>query len=154
MSDTATQTKRYFEDFSPGQVVELGSIELSKDELLAFARQYDPQPFHVDEVAARDSIYGGLIASGMHTLALFCRLFVDGLLNQAVSLGSPGFEHLEWPLPVRAGDTLHGRCTILECRASRSKPDRGIVRLRGELRNQRGEVVLRIEAVNFIGRRP
>ena len=150
----ANQARRYFEDFAEGQVYELGTVQVSAAEILAVARQFDPQPFHVDEVAARDSIYGGLIASGLHTFGLFTRPFVEQILNPVPSMGSPGFEYLRWPAPVRPGDTLTARWTVLECRASRSKPDRGIVRGRGEMINQRGETVLTIETVNFIGRRP
>jgi acyl dehydratase len=145
---------RYFEDFIPGLAIELGSISVSADEIVTFARQFDPQPFHVDEVAARGTIYGGLIASGLHTLGLFLRLLVPNVLNNAVSLGSPGMEAVRWPHPVRPGDTLTGRWTVLEARISRSKPDRGILRGRGELRNQHGETVLEVEAINFMGRRP
>lgn len=146
--------RRYFEDFAAGEVVELGRTRVTAPEIVAFARRVDPQPFHVDAAAARESIYGGLIASGLHTLGLFTRLFVEQVLNASVSLGSPGFERVQWPRPVRPGDTLRARYTILECRPSRSKPDRGIIRFRGELTNQRDEVVLILEAVNFLGRRP
>src|SRR5215210_2487500 len=91
---------RYFEDFSEGEAVELGEHRISTTEIIAFARAFDPQPFHVDEVAAGESIYGGLIASGLHTISLFTRLLVDGVLNRSVSLGSPGFERVGWPRPV------------------------------------------------------
>lgn len=147
------QPKIYFDDFSVGQAVELGPVEVSAADILAFARQFDPQPFHVDEAAARASIFGGLIASGPHTLALFVRLLVEAVLNRSVSLGSPGFERLSWPAPVRPGDTLRGRWTVLECRTSRSRPDRGIVRARGQLFNQRDETVLEMEGISFFGRR-
>ena len=149
-----SQPRRYFEDFTEGEVVELGSARVSAAEIVAFAQEFDPQPFHTDEVAARDSIYGGLIASGLQSLALFCRRFVEQVLNPAASMGSPGFEKVLWPAPVRPGDSLRARWSVLECRASRSKPDRGIVRGRGELLNQRDEVVLSVETVNFLGRRP
>ena len=151
---SAPAPRRYFEDFSAGQVYQVGSIAVSTDDILAFARQFDPQPFHLDPVAARDTIYGGLIASGLHTLSLFAKLFVEGLLNSTPSLGSPGFDQLRWPAPVRPDDLLRARWTVLECRVSRSKPDRGIVRGLGEILNQRDEVVLSIETTNFIGRRP
>ena len=156
MSDDAAATPpiRYLEDFSAGAAYDLGVATVTADQIVTFAREFDPQPFHLDESAARESIYGGLIASGMHTLGLFTRGFVEHVLNLAVSLGSPGFGPLEWPAPVRPGDTLRGRWTALECRASRSKPDRGILRGRGELVNQHDQVVLSIETVNFVGRRP
>lgn len=145
---------RFFEDFAAGQETDLGPLSLGQDEIIAFARQFDPQPFHVDPLAAVASIYGGLIASGLQTLGLFTRPFVERVLNPSLSLGSPGFDQLRWPAPVRPDDALRGRWTVLECRASRSRPNLGIVRGRGELRNQRGESVLTVETVNFIGRRP
>jgi acyl dehydratase len=109
---------------------------------------------HVDPVAATDSIYGGLIASGWHTGGTYMRLLVDNLIGGTASLGSPGVDNLRWSKPVRPGDTLQARITILETRVSSSRPDRGIVRSRGEMVNQHGEVVMQLDAVNFIGRRP
>jgi acyl dehydratase len=147
-------TVRYWEDFKPGQVIELGSRTIDKDSILAFAREFDPQPFHTDEEAARHTIFGGLIASGWHTGSLSMRLFYDGLIKDVVSLGSPGFDELRWVKPVRPGDTLSARLTVLECVASRSKPDRGVIRALLETRNQHGEVVMTITAVNLFGRRP
>jgi len=147
-------TVRYWEDFTPGEVIELGSRAISKDGILAFAREFDPQPFHTDEEAARHTIFGGLIASGWHTGSLSMRLFYDGLIKNVVSLGSPGFDELRWVKPVRPGDTLSARLTVLECVASRSKPDRGVIRALLETRNQHGEVVMSIKAVNLFGRRP
>lgn len=146
--------QRHFEDFAEGEVIDLGTASLSQAEMIAFARQFDPQPFHVDPVAAQHSRYGGLIASGLQTLGLFTRPFVERVLNPTVSFGSPGFDQLRWPAPVRPDDVLSGTWTVLEVRASRSRPELGIVRGRGELRNQRGETVLSVETVNFIGRRP
>ena len=110
-------------------------MQITAEEIVAFARQFDPQPFHLDADAARASIYGGLIASGLHTASLFTRLFVTGVLNGSRSLGSPGFDQIRCPAPVRPDDTIRGRWTVLACRASRSKPDRGIVHGRGELLN-------------------
>ena len=145
---------RYWEDFKPGQVIELGSRTIDTERILAFAREFDPQPFHTDEEAARHTIFGGLIASGWHTGSLSMRLFYDGLIKDVVSLGSPGFDELRWVKPVRPGDTLSARFTVLECVASRSKPDRGVIRALLETRNQHGEVVMTITAVNLFGRRP
>ena len=145
---------RYWEDFKPGEVIELGSRTIDKDSILAFAREFDPQPFHTDEDAARHTTFGGLIASGWHTGSLSMRLFYDGLIKDVVSLGSPGFDELRWVKPVRPGDTLSARFTVLECVASRSKPDRGVIRALLETRNQHGEVVMTITAVNLFGRRP
>jgi acyl dehydratase len=145
---------RYFEDFSPGEVIELGSHTISRDEIVAFAREYDPQPFHLDEAAAARSIYGGLLASGWQTASIFMRLLCDALVHDMASMGSPGIDELRWLRPVRPGDTLTGRFTVLETTPSRSKPDRGVVRALSELRNQHGEVVLRMTGLSLVGRRP
>jgi acyl dehydratase len=148
-------TKRYFEDFRVGEVVELGSRGISEREIIAFAREFDPQPFHVDAVRARDSAFGGLVASGWHTIALYMRLLVDGfIVTVANSMGSPGVDKIEWLKPVRPGDTLCGRLTILEMIPSKSRPDRGTVRTLGEMINQHGEVVMTTRGVGFFGRRP
>ena len=145
---------RYFEDFPTGLSVELGSVTLSAESIMAFAREYDPQPMHVDPVRAAESIYGGLIASGWQTAASYMRLLVDEVIGPSASLGSPGLDNLRWLKPVKPGDTLRGRFTVLEAKLSRSRPDWGIVRSRGEMLNQAEEVVMQIEAVNFFGRRP
>ena len=145
---------RYWEDFSPGEVIELGSRTITREAILAFAREFDPQVFHTDEEAARRTVFGGLIASGWHTGSLSMRLFYDGLIKDVVSLGSPGFDELRWVKPVRPGDTLSARLTVIECVASRSKPDRGVIRALLETRNQDGEVVMSIKAINLFGRRP
>ena len=145
---------RYFEDFTPGDVIELGARTISKERILTFAREFDPQPFHIDEEAAKRSIYGGLLASGWHTGSLLMRILFDGLLHDTASLGSPGFDELRWLHPVRPGDTLSGRMTILEAIPSRSKPDRGLIRSLMEMRNQHGAVVLTIRGLSLIGRRP
>jgi acyl dehydratase len=145
---------RYFEDFKPGDVIELGSRTISKERILAFAREFDPQPFHTDEEAAKRSIYGGLLASGWHTGSLLMRILYDGLLKDTASLGSPGIDELRWLKPVRPGDTLAARMTILEAIPSRSKPDRGLIRSLMEMRNQNGEVVLTIRGLSLLGRRP
>jgi len=145
---------RYFEDFKPGEVIELGSRTISKERILAFAREFDPQPFHTDEEAATRSIYGGLLASGWHTGSLLMRILYDGLLKDTASLGSPGIDELRWLEPVRPGDTLTARMTIVEAIPSRSKPDRGLIRSLMEMRNQHGEVVLTIRGLSLLGRRP
>ena len=146
--------ERYFEDFTVGESLELGSVQISAAEIIAFAEQFDPQPFHVDPARAEGSVFGGLIASGWHTAGLYMRLFAEGVLNRVPSFGSPGIEQLRWLRPVRPGDTLRARFTVLEVRPSTSRPDRGIVRSRGEMTNQDGEVALSLEATNFFGRRP
>ena len=135
-------------------MVELGSRTVTKEEIIAFAREFDPQPFHLDEEAAKQTIYGGLLASGWHTGSLMMRLLYDGLLRETLSLGSPGIDELRWLRPVRPGDTLSGRLTVLECIPSRSKPDRGLLRSLMEMRNQHGEVVLTIKGLGLFGRRP
>ena len=145
---------RYFEDFKPGDVIELGSRTISKERILAFAREFDSQPFHTDEEAAKLSIYGGLLASGWHTGSLLMRILYDGLLKDTASLGSPGIDELRWLKPVRPGDTLAARMTILESIPSRTKPDRGLIRSLMEMRNQHGEVVLTIRGLSLLGRRP
>jgi acyl dehydratase len=145
---------RYFEDFAPGQVIELGRYTITKDEIVAFARQFDPQPFHLDEEAAKKTIYGGLLASGWHSAAITMRLLYDGLVKDTISLGSPGVDELRWVKPVRPGDTLSARLTVLECIPSRSKPDRGVVRAAIEMRNQHAEVVVTSKGLSLFGRRP
>ncbi len=146
--------KTYFEDFRVGQVIELGSCTVSKDEIIAFARKFDPQPFHIDEVAAERSIYGGLIASGWHTGSLFMRLLYDGLLSHAASMGSPGQDELRWIKPVRPGDTLSARGLVEELIPSRSKPDRGLIRTTYEVFNQDGDKVMMVRGLGMFGKRP
>ena len=131
-----------FDEFEPGQVLELGSVTVTEDEIVAFARQFDPQPFHTDSEAAKDSVFGGLIASGWHTGAMWMRLYVDSMLGSASAQGSPGIEELRWLAPVRPGDTLDGRLTVLETTPSERRPDRGTIRIRGEMVNQDGVTVL------------
>jgi acyl dehydratase len=131
-----------FEDFEPGQVYELGSKVVTADEIVAFARQFDPQPFHLDPEAAKDSVFGGLIASGWHTGAMWMRLYVDSLLGGASGQGSSGIEELRWLAPVRPGDTLSGRLIVLEATSSERHPGRGTIRIRGEMVNQDGVTVM------------
>ena len=145
---------QYFEDFSPGQTVELGSRTVTEAEIVAFARQWDPQPFHVDPDAARDSVFGGLIASGWHTGAMWMRLYVDSLLGDAAGLGSPGVEELRWLAPVRPGDTLTGRLEVLEATPSQRRADRGTVRIRAEMVNQDGVTVMAMTSRGHFRRRP
>ena len=145
---------RYWEDIKEGEVVELGSRTMEKERMVAFAREFDPQPFHTDEKAAEASIWGGLIASGWLTGSVLMRIFYDGFLKDTASMGSPGIDELRWLKPVRPGDTLTVRLTVLETTASRSKPDRGIVRSLMEVLNQHGEIVMTTKGVNFFKRRP
>ena len=141
---------RFFEDYVPGTTVDCGSFSLSEAEIIAFAKEYDPQPFHVDPVAAKDGPFGGLIASGWHTTSMMMRLLVDSYVSPESSLGAAGVDELRWPKPVRPGDTLHVRATVIEARRSSSKPDRGIVKTRMELTNQDGVLVMKATAINFI----
>lgn len=145
---------RWFEDYAPGSVVDCGTIVVDRDELLAFGRRFDPQPFHADPEAAAKGPFGGLIASGWHTGALMMRLFVEHYISSVASLASPGAESLQWIAPVRAGDTLHLVVTVLEARRSRSKPDRGIVISAVDVRNQHGEPVMAMKVTNMLACRP
>ncbi len=145
---------RYFEDFYPGEQIELGSRQLTELEIIDFARQFDPQPFHVNHQAGQKSLFGGLVASGWHTAAIYMRLSVDNLLSQTDSLGSPGLEELRWPKPVYPGDTLSARMTVLECKESKSRPNMGIIRFSSEVSNQHGVVVMSLTGTGFFGRKP
>jgi acyl dehydratase len=131
-------TELAFEDFTPGRVFDLGAVVVDGEEMVAFARRFDPQPFHLDETAGKESIFGGLIASGWFTAGLWMRAYVDSVLSRAASLGSPGGEELSWPAPVYAGDELRARLEVLEARRSNSRPEMGLVRIRGTM--TRGEV--------------
>jgi acyl dehydratase len=145
---------RYWEDFEEAETVELGSYEITREEILEFARKYDPQPFHVDEEAADAGPFGGLAASGWHTAAIFMRLFVDGILNDSASRGSPGIEELRWTAPVRPGDVLTGRVRVLETYPSERRPDRGTVITHCELLNQDGTAVFTMRGRGHFLRRP
>jgi acyl dehydratase len=145
---------RYFEDFQIGQELPLGRYAVTRGEIVAFAAEFDPQPFHLDEAAGADSLLGGLAASGWHTCALFMRILYDGWLREAASMGSPGVDMLKWVRPVRPGDVLTGRSVVLETRASNSRPDRGFARFRHEVVNGRGEIVMLAENPIMFSRRP
>lgn len=144
----------YWEDFPVGNVREFGGITLTKEAVIDFARQFDPQPFHLDEDAARDSLFGKLAASGWHTGALAMRMMCDDYLLDSASLGSPGLEKLKWLKPVYPGDTLRVRLTVTDARASMSKPGVGLVRSSWEVLNQHNEVVMTMDGWNMFGRRP
>ena len=143
----------HFEDFAVGRVFDLGEKTLTKEEILAFATEYDPQPFHVDEEAAERSAFGGLIASGWHTAAVFMRLYADAVLSRAASMGSPGVEELRWLKPVRPGDTLSAAITVLDAVPSTRTPGRGTVYFVAEVRNGRGERVMTMKARGLFGLR-
>jgi len=144
----------WWEDFKIGERSEMGRHTFGRDEIVAFAKQFDPQPFHVDPEAARGSAFGGLIASGWHTCAVGMRLMVDQYIGRTVSLGSPGIEDIRWLKPVRAGDTLTYSRTVTESRASASREGVGLVKHRWEAVNQAGETVLTMEGWGMYGRKP
>ncbi|WP_341702717.1 MaoC family dehydratase [Ferrovibrio sp.] len=145
---------KYLEDFAVGQVTEFPPRQVSEEEIIAFARAYDPQPFHLDKEAARQSLFGGLCASGWHTIGIMMRLMVDHMIGEYASMGSPGVDQLRWLKPVFPGDTLHLRGEVLEVKPSRSKPDRGVILTRYEMRNQKGEPVLTMIGKGMYRRRP
>ena len=144
----------YFEDYVPGASYECGSVSFDQASIVTFAKEFDPQPFHVDPVAAADSPYGGLIASGWHTASAVMRVLVENYLSAESSLGSPGLDEIRWPSPVRPGDTLRVRATVTEARRSLSKPDRGIVKTLIEAVNPKGQPAFLAIAINFVLVRP
>ncbi|TNE39578.1 MAG: MaoC family dehydratase [Alphaproteobacteria bacterium] len=146
--------KVYFEDVSIGDKTSYGSKKVTREEILDFARKYDPQPFHIDEEAARKSIYGGLIASGWHTAAMLMRMMVDCMVNKRAGLGSPGFDNLRWIHPVRPGDELRFESVVIETRKSTSRPDMGIIRADVRLFNQKDELVLTMKSTGMMQARP
>ncbi len=145
--------ERYLDDFVEGAVYEYGPISLTAEEIVQFGQKYDPQAFHTDPAAAQDSFYGGLIASGWQTCALFMRLFVDNYLPGKASLGSPGVDELRWLAPVKPGDELRLRITVHKVRRSKSKPDRGVLYSYCEMLNQHGQVVCTMMALNLVSYR-
>ena len=142
--------RRYFEDYRVGAVHRYGAITVDQAEVIAFATKFDPQGIHVDPEAAARGPFGGLIASGWHTAAMMMRLFADHYLSKVASLASPGVDELRWTRPVRPGDTLRVRVTVLETQRSRSKPDRGLVRSLVEVLNQNAEVVMSQRPMNLM----
>lgn len=144
----------YFEDFHPGQVIDLGTRTFTEGEIVDFARQFDPQPFHVDRDAASSSHFGGIVASGWHTCSVLMRQIVDGLLLRTVSHGSPGVDEIRWLAPVRPGDTLRMSMRVLEAVPSKSKPDRGVLKCEYQGVNQHDEVVVTMKTLGMFGRRP
>ena len=148
-ASTVPVANRHFEDFVPGAVAEFGPIGIDEAEVIAFARQFDPQPIHTDPETAAAGPFGGLIASGWHTVSLVMRVLVENYLAHGASLASPGVDELRWLQPVRPGDALRVRATVLEARRSQSKPDRGFVRTGIEVRNQDERVVMSMIAMNL-----
>jgi len=147
-------TDRYFDDFAIGEKFSTRGVTLTESMIIDFALTHDPQPFHIDAEAARQSNYGGLIASGFQTLALGFRMVLETGIFRAASMGSPGFDELRWLLPVRPGDTLHTEVEVREKKPSSSKPDRGLLRIAYSIRNQKGEEVLTFQALQYISRVP
>jgi acyl dehydratase len=145
---------RHFEDFHVGEAFPLGPHTVTRAEIVAFAVEFDPQPFHLDEQAAASTLLGGLAASGWHTCALFMRMLYDSWLRDTASMGSPGVDQLKWMRPVRPGDVLSGVTTVIELKPSRSRADRGFVRCRHEILNDRGETVMACDNPLMVMRRP
>ena len=147
-------TERYLEDFSVGQVFNSGRLRVDKDQIIAYAKQFDPQPFHLDEAAALKSPFRGLAASGWHTAGMTMRLMVDGEFKPAGGILGVGFDDLSWPRPVRPGDELHTTSEILEVRPSKSRPDRGLLRVKTTTFNQNDEPVMTFTGNLLVPRRP
>ena len=144
--DRAMTGKRWaFEDFAEGQSLDLGTKMVTADEIVGFASEFDPQPMHLKEAAGRASLLGGLGASGWHTCCMFMRMLCDGFLLDSTSQGSFGIDYAKWKKPVISGDTLRGRVTVLSARSSKSRPGVGLVTIRSEVTNQRGEQVLELQ---------
>ncbi len=144
----------YFDDMAVGAVRETAGHTVSRDEIMAFAREFDPQPFHIDEAAAKAGPYGDVIASGWHTAAMMMRLIVDQFAGRVASAGSPGFDNLRWLKPVRPGDTLRVRSTCIEKTPSKSRPNLGSCRFNTEVVNQNDEVVMSLTTIGMYTRRP
>ncbi|MCF8083881.1 MAG: MaoC family dehydratase [Deltaproteobacteria bacterium] len=147
---TTSREDRYLEDYVEGDIHEFGPIPITETDIMEFGRKFDPQVFHTDPVRAKETVYGGLIASGWHTSSLFMRLFVENYLAGKASLGSPGVDELRWLQPVRPGDSLTLRVTVHKVKPSTSKPDRGVLFSYCEMVNQENEVVSTMMALNLI----
>lgn len=145
--------KYYWEDFPVGKVSEFGHMTVSAEEIIDFAGKFDPQPFHLSEEGGKNSLFGGLCASGWHTCAMAMRMMCDGYILESASLGSPGLENIRWLKPVRPGDTLHVRSVVLEARPMDSKPHVGLLRVRTEVLNQHNEEVMQMEGYGMYRRR-
>lgn len=148
------KTNWYFEDFFPNQEIAMGKRTVTEEEIIAFGKQFDPQPFHVDPEAAKASMFGGLVASGWHTCSMMMRMVVDGLMSEASSMGSPGVDNVRWIAPVRPGDTLSVSYVTTKVRPSASRPGLGMVWSHWKAINQRGELVCTVDGVGMFGRRP
>jgi acyl dehydratase len=149
----AAMTKRYLEDFAVGQTFGSGRVRVDKERIKRFAAEFDPQPFHLDEEAARDTVFRGLAASGWHTAALTMRLLVESEFNPAGGIIGAGFDELRWPLPVRPGDELRVESEVLEVRPSKSRPQQGLIKVRSTTRNHNDEAVQVLVANLIVPRR-
>jgi len=147
------QPRLYWEDFQPGGVIEATRAPVTKEEILEFAAEFDPQPFHLDEAAAEASLLGGLCASGWHTCSMVMRMMCDAYVLDAASLGAPGVEETRWTKPVYVGDTLTARATCLASRASASRPTMGLTQFLWEAFNQKGELVASLRSWSMLERR-
>jgi len=146
--------RRHWEDFSPGQITDCGSRLVTREEIIAFAAEYDPQPMHLDEQAARGTLLGGLVASGWHSIGILMRMLSDDFIGRSNFLGSPGLDEVKWLAPLRPGERVSARATVLETRASRSRPDVGFVTFRLELLDAAGKPLLAMVLSPMFGRRP
>jgi len=144
----------HFEDFPVGEVLTYGAHHLTRDEIIAFAGEFDPQPFHLDEAAAKQTMLGGLAASGWHACAILMRLNCDGFMVGSTSMGAPGIEEVKWLMPLRPGVVLSVRRTTLEARVSKSRPDMGLVRFLFELIADGQALIMTQQGVIMFGRRP
>jgi acyl dehydratase len=153
VTNAITADRRHFEDLAVGEVIALGTVTVTKEMIISFAREFDPFPFHLDEAAAKASLLGGLAASGWQTASLSHRLLTDAFLNKVTAMGTFGFTNLKWKQPVMVGDTIGGSATITSLRRSDSKPDRGIGVIAIDIRNQRGEPVMTLALTILIGAR-
>ncbi len=144
------ESGRYFEDYTVGVKQEVGSVSISEADIIEFANKYDPQDFHTDPEKAASGPFGGLIASGWHTISVVMRLLVDRYLDNVSSLGSPGIDELRWMAPVRPGDVLTVQAEVVNARRSSSKPDRGLIHTNVEVSNQDGVMVMTMKAINLV----
>ena len=146
-------SRLHWEDFSPGRVFEHGPRRITREEIVGFAAEFDPQPMHLDEAAARETLLGGLSASGWHACCILMKMCTESFVLNSASMGAPGVEEVRWLIPIRPGDALTLRATVVETRASSSRPDMGFVRFMFELLNQTGEQAMTLTTSLMIGRR-
>lgn len=147
------RTMRYFEDFTPGMTLETKGPTLTREDIIDFAQKFDPQPFHLSDEAAAKTPFGKLAASGWHTASACMRMMVDAYIRDSASLGSPGIDELRWVKPVFAGDTLSGRTTLLELKPSKSRPEMGSIKMKWEVFNQHGDLVMHLTTWGMVRKR-